>query len=125
MKLKYGDILIFACVALLAAGAFLTGLGSRAAGGGAVAEVWQNGRLVRIVRINELAVPLEFELDGRYRDRIVAERGRIRFAEANCPDRVCVNSGWISLPGQTAACVPNRALIKIVGTAADEDVVIR
>lgn len=125
MKLKVGDFIILLCVALLAAGALLLGAQSRAAGGDAVAEVWQNGKLVRIVRINELTAPVEFTLDGDYHNTAVAERGRIRFTEADCPDRVCVHTGWITHAGQTIACVPNRALIKIVGAQSDEDVVIR
>ena len=126
LNLKYGDFIILALVALLAGGAFWLGAASRAAGGDAVAEVWQNGKLTRIVRIHELKSPVEFELDGAYRNRIEAEPGRIRFEYADCPDRVCVHTGWISRPGQTTACVPNRALIKIVGSAQqDEDVVIR
>ncbi len=126
LKLRYGDFIILALVALLAGGAFWLGAQSRAAGGDAVAEVWQNGKLTRIVRLNELASPVKFALDGAYHNTIEAERGRIRFEDADCPDRVCVHTGWVSKPGQTTACVPNRALIKIVGSAApEEDVVIR
>ncbi len=126
LKLRYGDFIILALVALLAGGAFWLGAQSRAAGGDAVAEVWQNGKLTRIVRLNELTGPVEFALDGAYHNTIEAERGRIRFEEADCPDRVCVHTGWISAVGQTTACVPNRALIKIMGSAApEEDVVIR
>lgn len=125
MKLKFGDFIIIGCVVLLAAGALLLGMGSRLSGGGAVAEVWQNSKLVRIVKINEMTAPVSFELDGAYHDRILAERGRIRFEEADCPDKVCVHTGWISQAGQSAACVPNRVLIKIVGKTSDEDVVIR
>ena len=125
MKLKIGDFIIIGCVVLLAAGSLLLGLGSRLAGAGTVAEVWQGGKLVRILRIHELTTPVEFELDGLIHNTIVAERGRIRFTEADCPDKVCVHTGWISTAGQIAACVPNRALVKIVGKSSDEDVVIR
>lgn len=126
LKLRYGDFIILALVAVLAGGAFWLGAQSRAAGGDAVAEVWQNGKLTRIVRLSELTGPEEYTLDGAYHNTIEAEPGRIRFEDADCPDRVCVHTGWISKPGQTTACVPNRALIKIVGSAApEEDVVIR
>lgn len=125
MKLKFGDFIIIGCVVLLAAGSLLLGMGSRLAGADTVAEVWQGGNLVRVIRINELTSPVEFQLDGQIHNTIAAERGRICFREADCPDKVCVHTGWISMSGQTAACVPNRALIKIVGASSDEDVVIR
>ena len=41
--------------------------------------------------------------------------GRVRVCESNCPDRVCVNSGWLSQVGQTAACVPAGVSVRVVG----------
>jgi hypothetical protein len=125
MKLRYGDFIIFGVVALLAAGALLAGLGSKLPAAGAAAEVWQDGKLVRTVNLNEISSPIEFELIGQYHDKIIAEKGRIRFEQADCPDKTCVHTGWISRPGQVAACVPNRVLIKIVGADSEQDVVVR
>ncbi len=49
------------------------------------------------------------------------EPGRIRVLEADCPDKVCVTTGWLSRPGQMAACVPGRLLVRVV-QADDPDV---
>ncbi len=125
--LRWGDFLIVALAVLLAVGATAVGAGSRAAGGAVSAEVYQNGKLVRLINLTTLTVPQAFELDGEYHNHIVAEQGRIRFDDADCPDRTCVNTGWISRPGQISACVPNRVLVKIVSAQADgeEDVIAR
>lgn len=122
MRLKTGDFFIFAAAALLAAGSLLLGMGARRAGAG-TAEIYMEGRLVRTVDLGALSAPVEFELAGACRNRIVAERGRIRFVWSDCPDGVCVRTGWISRVGQTAACVPNRVLIKITGDAGEDTVV--
>ena len=47
--------------------------------------------------------------------------GSIAFVRSDCPDKVCVNSGKLSLAGQQAACLPNLVYIKIVsdGEASD------
>lgn len=124
MKLKFGDFIIVGMVAMLAIGSLLLGMGPKLSTGSETAEVWQNGRLVRVINLGSLSSPLEFELDGAYHDKLIAEKGRIRFAWADCPDKVCVNTGWLTKPGQSAACVPNRVLVKIVG-ASEQDVVIR
>ncbi len=52
--------------------------------------------------------------------------GRIRFSESDCPDRVCVNTGFISVNGQVAACVPARILVRITGEPdeSDPDIII-
>jgi hypothetical protein len=124
MKLKFGDFIIVALVALLAAGSLLLGMGSKLATGSETAEVWQNGKLVRVINLGTLPSPIKFELNGAYHSKVVAEKGRIRFEWADCPDNVCVHTGWLTRAGQTAACVPNRSLIKVVG-ASEQDVVIR
>jgi len=41
--------------------------------------------------------------------------GAVAFACSDCPDQICVRSGFLSLPGQVAVCVPNRTSLMIVG----------
>ncbi len=40
--------------------------------------------------------------------------GSICFEESDCPDKVCIRSGRLRHVGQTAACLPNKFIIKIV-----------
>ena len=44
----------------------------------------------------------------------VSERG-VAFIRSDCPDQVCVHTGWLNQPGQFAACIPNQVLLVIVG----------
>ncbi len=53
--------------------------------------------------------------------KLLLKDGRIRFLESDCPDRVCVNTGFISAGGQVAACVPAGVLVRITGAADDSD----
>ena len=41
--------------------------------------------------------------------------GRVRFINVECPDLICVRTGWIWRDGQAAVCLPNRAAVVIVG----------
>lgn len=41
------------------------------------------------------------------------EEGRIRFAQADCPDQVCVNSGWLGGNRKLAACLPAGLILKL------------
>lgn len=70
----------------------------------------------------------EIEANG-YHYQLVYEDGRIRFAQADCPDQICVRTGWISRPGQIAACVPGRLILKIEGQSGEDpdavDVIVR
>ena len=43
------------------------------------------------------------------------ENGAVSFSESDCFDKTCVKTGALSKSGQTAACIPNRVIIKIRG----------
>ena len=59
--------------------------------------------------------------DGIILNRICIEPGRIRVEEANCPDQVCVNQGWIKDSALPIVCLPNKLILEITGgeSAAD------
>ena len=40
--------------------------------------------------------------------------GSIAFKESDCPDKICIKSGKLRMVGESAACLPNKIVIKIV-----------
>lgn len=45
---------------------------------------------------------------------------KIRFLETDCPDKICVRTGFISKVGQSAVCLPNRIVVRITGGNGNE-----
>lgn len=45
--------------------------------------------------------------------------GSVRMIYADCPDKVCINTGKISKSGQSIVCAPNRIVVSITGESAD------
>ncbi len=39
--------------------------------------------------------------------------GEIFFTHSDCPDKVCINTGKLSISGQSAACLPNGIVVTI------------
>ena len=79
---------------------------------GARALIWVNGKVERTVSLKK---EQEFTLttpEGHTLSFEVKE-GRIRFVSSDCPDKICVNTGFIGTPAQTAVCMPNRVSITI------------
>lgn len=54
--------------------------------------------------------------------------GSIRFIRSDCPDKICIRTGRIYLAGQSAACLPNGIIVKVVPAdgwkEGDPDIVI-
>lgn len=46
---------------------------------------------------------------------------KIRVSDANCPNRLCVHSGWLSRPGQISVCAPHRVRVVIEGDTGAVD----
>jgi hypothetical protein len=53
-----------------------------------------------------------YELTGK-NISIEVETQRARVLHSDCPDKVCVKTGWVSACGELAACLPNRVALYI------------
>lgn len=64
-----------------------------------------------------LAEDAELSIEGRdgYTVTLQIKDGQCRFLSADCPDQVCVHSGWLTHSGETAACVPAGVVLQIAG----------
>lgn len=63
----------------------------------------------------------EYSPDTNNNIIIEIKDGKVRFKSSDCPDKVCVNTGWLSSPGQTAVCLPNKISIVIKPTSGDKN----
>ena len=50
--------------------------------------------------------------------------GKVRMAEADCPNHLCVRQGWISYAGQSIVCLPNELSVTIAGTDGEADFIL-
>ena len=75
---------------------------------------YDNNEIYRI-DLNSVDEPYYIPIENEYHTKILVDKGKICFAEAECPDKVCVNTGKISRPGQIAVCIPAKLIIEITG----------
>ncbi|WP_010252419.1 NusG domain II-containing protein [Acetivibrio cellulolyticus] len=123
--LKKGDIILVAIVIAIIAISF-GGISIYKSGGKnthKVAVIKVNDRVIEEIDLDTVTEPRKIEIPGYYNEVVLVEKGRIRFEEAQCPDKLCVKTGWLSERGDMAACIPNSALIKIEGQSEKVDVV--
>jgi hypothetical protein len=114
--LRPNDVVLFLVLILLAVGIFF------------IASSTEQGLYARVasfehnVYIN-LSHNQIFSPEDAPTVLIKIEDGAIAFFESDCPDQVCVHSGFLRRPGQWAACLPNRVLVTILGDG--DDIVVR
>ena len=79
------------------------------------ARITRDGVLLEEINLNQVDAPRSFVLEDESGSNTVAvEKGRIRVSEADCPDQVCVNQGWISSEAVPIVCLPHKLMIEIV-----------
>lgn len=57
--------------------------------------------------------------------RIAVKGGRASFLSSPCKNKVCIHQGEIGKSGQTAACLPNRVVVRVLGGDSDYDALTR
>ena len=124
LKLVRGDWFAAGLVLALAAlcAALFYGF-AKPAESGTVAAIYQDGKLVREIDLRAVDEPVTFTLEGDYHNVVLAENGRICVESADCPGNTCVHTGWISQPGRSIVCLPNRVEIRIAGESEVDMVV--
>ena len=113
------DIAMIAAVLLLAVFVLLLFLPK--AENGAYAEVYQDGKLLFTVSLEE---DQEFLFTNHYSNTIRVQDGAIAIVASTCPGEDCVACGWIHSSGRSIVCLPNGLEIRVVGKNGDVDFVV-
>lgn len=113
--LNPADIVLIALLACLSLLPLLTGKKMPAA---VYAEVRQAGQVIETIEltghIGSREIPVTFAAVGRDgHNRIRIENDQISIIAADCPDKVCVQTGAIRQPGEIIACLPHKLIIEI------------
>lgn len=85
--------------------------------GGTEAVITQDGIELWRIDLHEVGKTEHtlIEVEGTYHNTIEVEHSRIRVASADCPDQVCVKTGWIEDGTVPIVCLPNKLVIEITG----------
>ena len=87
-----------------------------------IAEIKQDGKVIRTVDLDKVDTPEEIKIANKDGYNIIRiENGRIRIIDADCPDKLCVKTGWITESGQSVICLPHKLIIKIQGGSKEID----
>ena len=111
LKKHKNDILLILAVLILAGGFWL--YTSFAMDKGAEAIVSVDGE--ELCRLSLDADTTYTIGEGERFNILIISGGEAWMSDASCPDHICVNSGKVSLEGQTIVCLPNKTIVSIDG----------
>lgn len=98
-------------ITLIAAAFFLY---NQPKGAALTAQISVEGTLVAEIDLNKPIAKNLIEVEGPIGTSVIEVKpGAIHMKYSPCPDRICMNTGWIDRPGQVIACVPNRIIITV------------
>jgi hypothetical protein len=124
IRLKKGD---FVALAILAAALIAGGLVTLVMGradGAPIAQVIVDGEVADTIPLSGAAAEERTYVSSRGVCIVRIEDGRICILESDCPDQVCVHTGWLTRAGQSAVCAPNRIAVVVRGAGAEVDAVV-
>lgn len=113
---RKADMIIILAV-LLIAGVFL--LWQYSSGDNLRAVITVDGKIVETLDLDKVTGKNVIVPDTSPKVKIVAEKGSIRFDEAECRDKLCVSRGKLYRKGDTAVCLPSKTVITITGGSVD------
>lgn len=119
--LKKADILLIAIVALISLLSLLLQYTQRSAAVDAV--IYVQGDVHTVIRLEEGKAAYTLILKTTPTLTITVAGNRIAFTHADCPDKRCVKSSWLSRAPQSAACLPAKVVIILRSNAQNLDAI--
>ena len=110
-NLKKGDLLIFLLIALV--GGWLILLPKWWSASGALAEVSVDGEIVAQIPLLGKDETILIEENG-VSFTLARKDNAIAMKRIDCPDRICIRTGYIKTQGEMIVCLPNRVSILVV-----------
>lgn len=107
--LKKGDLIIIAAVLIICMLLYLPALFGK--GESLTAIVYESGEATHTVKLHDIEESYEIKITGGV---LLVEKDAISYTYADCPDKICVRTGKLTKPGDTAACVPNKTVVTVI-----------
>ena len=115
-KAKSQEKAIIVLIIILAASLAFVVFQSMAKGENLCAVVSIDGKKVAVIPFDAEAQQREVDLEQHVGVKVVLETAgdKIRFKSSSCPDKICINNGWLSRDMDIAVCMPNKTSVVVM-----------
>lgn len=84
------------------------------------AKIYVDSKCIDTIALND--VQKNYQLEPIKNVIVEVTKGKIRFKNSDCKDKLCVKSGWLSKNNDTAACLPKKVVISVSSGSSNFDV---
>ena len=106
-KINPKEIIITACILILGIILFL--LYNKSDSKEKTAVITFNSEVIKELPLNENQVLKINDISFQIKDNSIA------VINSDCPDKICIKTGYISNTGESIVCMPNRLIVTIKG----------
>ena len=90
---------------------------------GTYAEITLDGKPYKKILLSEHIGEDKIDVKTEYGYNIIEIKDQsIGIIDADCRDRICIKSGFISKPGQLSVCLPHKLMIQIKSNDTEENI---
>ncbi len=112
------DIILAVVIVIIATAGLLLFVFNREQG--STVSVKVDGTQMASYSLNEnREVPIKTGDNDEYINILVIKDGKASISEADCPDKICVETRAVSYVGETIVCLPHKIVIEITNQNAD------
>ena len=87
------------------------------------ARIVSDGKVIETIDL-DTAEDRVFDVDYQgHVNTVEIKDHRIRILDADCPDKTCVHTGWLSSSAMPIVCLPNHLVIRFAASDNDVDAV--
>ncbi len=84
------------------------------------AVVYKDGAEVDRIDLSKVTETYDLDLESSPDAVLTVSNNCICYSKADCHDKLCIRTGKLSNPGDTAACLPSKTLVVIEGQKKDD-----
>lgn len=117
IRIKRGDYLLLLVTCFVAVSLLILTWGAgwvnstTHAGEPLIAKVERDGKTVAEINLDSIEDTQYITFDDGIKVTIEAKQGKIRFLNSQCPDKICVKTGWLTRDGHIAVCMPAKTVV--------------
>lgn len=90
---------------------------------GTYAEITLDGKPYKKILLSEHKGEDKIDVKTEYGYNIIEIKdGSIGIIDADCPDIICIKSGFISKPGQLLVCLPHKLMVEIKSNDTEKNI---